>query len=285
MLGGLGKAIYGGIKNASGNRMGKNNDRPDYEIPDEVFENVGMFEEMAQGGLPQDELSRLHQNSLRGLTSSLSAGLQMGADASTVGDYYQRYLDANSDLGVKNSLQRFSNLNTLANARNALIEQKFIEFSYDRDQPYKDKAQAAAMQKKEGVEDIFSGADTMLGAYAYGEASRTYQEEIDANNRALSVNPSAATPPATTPESSGRAPIGIPAPNNSMVPSTSSIIPPNSPLSGKFAQPGATSILDMIRANPGAYGLKAPPTSSEEFYFTNLLQNGGVFFKAGERKK
>ena len=186
---GVGKAIYGGLQMNRAKKARDQNVRPEYDIPDEFYENESMYEELAQEGLPQDELSRLHQQSMRGLSASLSAGLQMGGSANTVNDYYQSYLDNASDIGLKNSLQRFANINQLANARNAVAEQEFIKFSYNEDAPYKDRAQAATQGQVQGMANLTGGIDTAFSAFAYDKAADTYQDRINTQNKTLGLGP------------------------------------------------------------------------------------------------
>ena len=194
MTAGLGKSIWGGIQLARGAAMAKRNQRPVYDIPDEYYINVGTYEQMAQEGLPASDLDRIHQESMRGLSASLSTGLQLGASANTTNDYYRSYLDNLGEIGIKNSMARFQNINALAGSREALANQEFVQFGYNKDAPYKDRAQLAATEKSEGIQNVAGGIDMGISAIAGQESRDLYKEQINRNNGAMSNETNSAGP-------------------------------------------------------------------------------------------
>jgi hypothetical protein len=186
MLGlGLGQTVYGFIQNGKGKQDARRNIRDPYQIPDETYQNVGMMQQLAQEGMPENELNFVHQNALRGLSASLSAGLQVGGDANTVGDYYQNYLDKLTEIGVRSAGMRFSNINNLANAREDLVNQRQIQFGYD-DAKKRDEAQLATIEQQQGMANIFGGINTAATSVVQGENRKLYKDQIDKQNYALS---------------------------------------------------------------------------------------------------
>lgn len=184
---GLGQTVYGFVQNAKGKQAARRNIRDPYSIPDEAYQNLGMWEQLGQEGMPQNELDFIHQNATRGLSASLSAGLQVGADANSVNDYYQSYLDKLGDIGVRSASMRFSNLNNLANAREQIINQKQIQFGYE-DAKKRDEAQLATMEQQQGMQNIFGGINTAATSVVQGQNRQLYKDQIDKQNQALSLD-------------------------------------------------------------------------------------------------
>lgn len=188
MLGlGLGQTVYGFIQNAHGKQLARRTVRDAYQIPDEAFQNLGMWEQLGQEGMPQNELDFIHQNALRGLSASLSTGLQLGADPNSVGDYYQNYLDKLGDIGVRSATMRFSNLNNLANAREELINQRQIQFGYD-DAKKRDEAQLATLEQNQGMQNVFGGINTAASGVVQGQNRKLYQDQIENQKIALGLD-------------------------------------------------------------------------------------------------
>jgi hypothetical protein len=188
---GIGKLVYGGLQEIAGNRTAAENQRPFYNIPSEIYKNVGTYEELAQRGLPEDTLNQIHQKAVRSLSQSLSTGLQLGADANTVDDYYQSYLNNATDVATRDAMIRFNNINSLAESRRQLADQEFIQFGYNKDAPYKDKAQLAAQEKTQGINNIFGGIDLAASGIANEESRKLYTDRTNAIDKsAYSHSPS-----------------------------------------------------------------------------------------------
>lgn len=252
---GLGQLAYGAIQNARAKKQAQMNPRPDYVVPQEYAENLSDAEARAQTGFGDDTLTRMHQNALRGLSASLTAGLQAGAMPNTVNDYYQSYLDNAGEVGMKDSLQRFQNVNSLFAARDQMAQQKFIEFGYNRDAPFKDAAQASSLQGQQSLTTIGQGVSGIINSFANDTARKLYTRQTESNNASLSVpdvemgRTTDAVPLIDIPKAS---PIQIATQylNNFMAPATNT--------------PPATG---LYKNGPGR--LSTP----EDFYFQKLLNN------------
>lgn len=190
---GLGKTIWGGIQEARGKALQNRNQRPVYDIPGGYYQNEGMFQQLSQEGLPASDLQSMHEMALRGLSQSLSAGTQLGASPNSVNDYYQSYLNNMQEIGLKNSMQRFTNINALAGSREALANQEFIKFGYNQDAPYKDRAQLATQEQTEGVQNISGGIDMGIAAEAGQESRDLYRQQIKNNTVSVSGGPASYT--------------------------------------------------------------------------------------------
>lgn len=184
---GVGQLGYGFFQNQAGKQRAKRVVREGYQIPDEYYQNLGLAEQMAQGGIPQNDLQFMHQNALRQLSSQLSAGLRSGADANTAGDYYGAYLNSLGDIGVRNAQMQFQNVNALANAREALAGQKLTQFGYN-DAKLRDQAQLATMEQQQGMQNIFGGLNTAASGMAQGEQRKLYKQAIDNQTKALGLD-------------------------------------------------------------------------------------------------
>lgn len=183
---GLGKAAMGAAQYAGSRADKKNNVRPDYEIADEHYENVSMYEQLAQSGYGEDALSRMNNQALRGLSTSLATGLQMGMNTNGVSDYYSNYLAQMGDVATKNIQMQFQHINNLAKAREDLSREKFIEFGYDEDAPYKDRAQAAAAGISQGIGSVIGGLDTAGQGLVAGGQRKLYEKQLDVLTGSLS---------------------------------------------------------------------------------------------------
>lgn len=266
---GLAQSAFGFVQKEKGKQRAKMNIREDYKIPNSVYDNLGMWEQMGQRGLPENSLEFINQNAIRGLSQSLSTGLQLGASPNSVNDYYQSYLDKLGEIGVKDAQQRFSNLNNLSNAREALANQQFIKFGF-KDSKWKDEAQLSAMEQTQGMQNIFGGADTALSGIVSGKNRQLYQKQIDYNEKVLGINQPVNTGVAETVPTAGNIPID-----------------PGSfgATSGKFADPykanGGGYISNYLKKN----GISNTDNNANEYFWQKYAgENPQWWLTPGERK-
>lgn len=178
-----GQGIMGVMQSIQGAKLAKNNKRPVYEIPKGYEQNVRMYQAVAQGGIGEDAFSRANNKALQGLTASLQTGLITGADPNNVGDYYANYLGGMNDLFVKDAGLKLQNISNLAKARMDYAEQQQVEFGYNKDAPYKDKAQLASQLKTQGMQNMFGAANGAINAVGNGQTRKLYGDYMGAGTK------------------------------------------------------------------------------------------------------
>jgi hypothetical protein len=284
---GVAKMGQGIAQNVKANQIQNRNIRPEYEIPEEYYENVAAAEQLAQRGFDEDSLSRQNNMALRGLSATLSAGLQMGMNPNQVGDYYSQYLDQMGDIAVKDIQLKFGNIDRMMQTRDALANQKFIQFGYNEDAPYKDRAQLATTMKQQATQNIMGGIDTAVGGFVAGEQRELYDRQIAVQEKALGLGNLPTIDRGTTvnlsnPDLSGTPyPARVPQPiqlypnyptgGGNPVYSADTPYPARVP-NGSFNRVASTTIPSTVaRPDPGGN-----PFDRFQQHMTNYLQNIGV---------
>ena len=183
------KGLMQGFK---GGQLAKENVRPVYEIPEGYKQNLRMYQSLAQSGIGEDAFSHANNKALQGLTASLQTGLITGGDPNAVGDYYYQYLTGMNDLFVKDASQKMQNIANLAKARNDYSEQEQVAFGYNKDAPYKDKAQLASQMKTDGMKEVFGGINTGMNAWGQQQQRDLYKDYL---GKAGTAGTAVAAPP------------------------------------------------------------------------------------------
>lgn len=182
---GAGKTVKGIFDTIQGKRLAANTILPEYEIPQGVYDNVGMFKNAAQYGIDSSSMNFATSRAQQGLTSSIGAALQLGASPNVIASFNDDYLNFLGDLAVQDSQARWGKIGALANANEALAEQEFIKFGIE-DARAKDRLQAATQKSAEGFQNIMGGLDFAVGAYGQQQTRDLYKDQINALNNFFS---------------------------------------------------------------------------------------------------
>ncbi len=167
---GLGEGILGGIQSLygiyqqhKGNQMAAQNQRPNYEIPDEIKQNLSQAQNMALEGLPAEQKQQYLQNIQRSQNFGLGAQSDRKGGLAGLGSIVQSGNDASMNLLSADAQARRQNQGALMNARTAMAGYKDKAFEFNKANPFYEKAAAARAMQGAGQQNIWGGLGTAAG--------------------------------------------------------------------------------------------------------------------------
>lgn len=149
-----GTGVYQAFK---GNQMAKSMDMPEYEIPQEVLDNLTDAQIQAIRGLPQEQISLYLDNVARSEQSALEAMSTRNAGLTGLSNVQQQSNDANRDLLSMNAQQRQANEKALIDVRKDVAGYRDKAFQTNQMQPYLDMMKGAEAMKGAGIQNIMGG--------------------------------------------------------------------------------------------------------------------------------
>lgn len=149
-----GTGIYQAVK---GNQMARSMDRPEYEIPQEVLDNLTDAQIQALRGLPQEQISLYLDNVARSEQSALEAMSTRNAGLTGLSGVQQQSNDAYRDLLSMDAQQRQANEKALMGVRSDVAGYRDKAFQTNQMQPYLDMMQGAEAMKGAGIQNIMGG--------------------------------------------------------------------------------------------------------------------------------
>lgn len=149
-----GTGIYQAVK---GNQMARSMDRPEYEIPQEVLDNLTDAQIQALRGLPQEQISLYLDNVARSEQSALEAMSTRNAGLTGLSGVQQQSNDAYRDLLSMDAQQRQANEKALMGVRSDVAGYRDKAFQTNQMQPYIDMMQGAEAMKGAGIQNIMGG--------------------------------------------------------------------------------------------------------------------------------
>lgn len=159
ILGTIAKAITGFSQKRKGKELEESlGDRPKYQIPGYIQQNLDEAEKMADVGIPEaqrnaylDQLSRQETSSLQNFRGR-KAGL-MGAEI--VG---QQSLDAQRELRIADIQKRLENQRLAMSARSIMAQYQDQKFKLNELDPYADNLNYARSLQQAGMQNIVGAA-------------------------------------------------------------------------------------------------------------------------------
>lgn len=156
---GLAKAGYGAYQTSNAKKLASQNAFPDYVIPSQFYDNVGLLQNRAQEGISQDTLAFLAQQNQQNLAASTNAILQGGGSVNNIAALYQGNQAQNAQLAQLDEQLRLQNVNNLIESRKELAGQELYKWKINKFDRWRDKATAAAMLGAQGQKNIIGGID------------------------------------------------------------------------------------------------------------------------------
>jgi hypothetical protein len=154
-----GLGIYQGFK---ANKLAKNLDRPDFEIPQEIYQNLDDAEIQALEGLPAAQKQAYLENIQRGTQTAL------GNISSRKGPGFEYALQSEADqqkqLLGQDVAQRQANQANLQSQRGVMADYKNKEWE-DRMSAYTDAAQNVKDLTGASIENVVGAGQNMLGQF------------------------------------------------------------------------------------------------------------------------
>ena len=161
-----GSAIAQGITGAKQMRDAReaqeNLQRPEYEIPQEIFDNMSLAERNMYQGLPDAQKREFLNNLQNQSQQALSQATTRKAGLNLVSDLYAQEQSGLNQLLMADVQARQENVEKAMNARREVAQAKMMEFEHDFNL-YSSDLDYARSQESAGMQNIFGAADT-LGA-------------------------------------------------------------------------------------------------------------------------
>lgn len=155
--------------------------RPKYEIPSEVRQNLNEARQRSLQGLPEVQKQQYLQNIQRGQSSGLRALGERKAGLLGVAGMGQQNIDAATNLAVMDAQARERNYGNLVGARNQMADYKGQAFQFNRVNPYYENIASQQAYTGAALGSINNAANT-LGNYYQNQRSMNTMNNISANN-------------------------------------------------------------------------------------------------------
>jgi len=180
----LGTGIYQAIRSS---QIEAN--RPTYEIPDEIKQNLTQAQLNAIEGMPEDVRNRYIDQ----LTRTMATGLQALGDRrggiAGVSGLARTATDANRDLASMDAQQRQQQEANLMNARQTMANYKDKAFDWNEKQKYLEEAQAKQALSGAAIQNITGSANNVMG----GLMQSKYMDFLKGSYGGATGNPVAKT--------------------------------------------------------------------------------------------
>ena len=164
------QGIYGAYQYQKGLKQAELLERPEYEIPEEIRQNLTQAQLMSLEGLPTEQKQQFVENVQRTMQTGLRGVSERGMGIAGIEGLAQQQIDAYRTLLGQDVADRQANLGNLAQARGKLAGFKEREFDINKMQPYiQDYLQAQAMMGA-GSQNIMGGVRSgLMGLGQLGE--------------------------------------------------------------------------------------------------------------------
>jgi len=166
ILGGVQAAI--GIGQTIAGLVKKKPEIPDYEIPQEVWENMTDAEYMAMEGLPPAQKQQFIEQAQRAGATALSRSTSRKGGLGLVSSIAQQETDAATQLLSMDAAQRLQNMQSLYRAREVVAGEKRTAHDYATQKVMQERAEVDELRGA-GLQNIMGAAGTMAGIDALGD--------------------------------------------------------------------------------------------------------------------
>lgn len=201
ILGGVQAAI--GIGQTIAGLVKKKPDIPDYDIPQEVWDNMSDAEYWAMEGLPPAQKQQFIEQSQRAGATALSRSSSRKGGLGLVSSIAQQEADAATDLLSMDASQRLSNLQNLYRAREVVAGEKRTQHDYKTQKVMQERGEVDALRGA-GLQNIMGAAGTAAGIDSVSDEPGIMQSLINKRNLkkdifAKKTAPGSIKPPPSTP--------------------------------------------------------------------------------------
>jgi hypothetical protein len=151
---GIGQAIGGAVSLSK-------QQRPTYEIPKEIQQNVAQAQALATEGLGAQQEQYMRQQVERGTSAALQTGTERGAGFAGLGGVLQAQNDAFMNIAMQDEMLRKQRLSEVADAKGVLASYKDMAFELNKLMPYQEKVAAAQANIGAGMQNIGGALKTL----------------------------------------------------------------------------------------------------------------------------
>lgn len=154
------KAVTGIYQIYEGNRIAKNNKRPTYEIPQAVKDMMSEAEMLQYQGLPESSKQQYIDNLSRNMAFSFGQADTRKAGLTGVAAINQQSQDAAKDILAKDAQIKLNNIDKLQNTRGRYGEYQDKAFTFNKANPYYEKANQAEALIGAGMQNLGGATNT-----------------------------------------------------------------------------------------------------------------------------
>lgn len=179
-------AVIGGVQMAKGYYDQKKNKRPEYQIPEEVKQNLNQAQQQALQGLPEEQKQQYLSNLQRGSAQALaSAGSRKGGLAGIAGLADSQNQAYGNLLGM-DAAARQANQQTLSAQRQNMADYKDKAWGINKENPYYERTAQNQAMIGAGMQNISGGLQMAGGGVAGMKPKAKAPESTDTGGE---VNP------------------------------------------------------------------------------------------------
>lgn len=173
--------VLGGIQTAvgvgqflKGQSIAKKNKRPDYNIPDEIKQNLSQAQMAALEGLPPEQKQQFIENTQRQQNFGLNALGDRKAGLTGLATLTQQGNDANKNLLSMDAAARQQNQQGLMDARTQMAGYKDKQFELNKLLPFQQTAEAAKGLQGSGLQNIMGGLGSAQNTFENQSLAKAY---------------------------------------------------------------------------------------------------------------
>lgn len=166
-VGGIINAVEGNAMKRRGIEMAASNVRPTYDIPEEVDSSINNIRSLMSVELPGASIMR---NRASGITANTVAAAEGAARNPSdvlyaLGNANENEQQANENIGIAGANNFLKENEEYRKALMTKAGYQDKKFAYNKDQPYQDKARAAANLIGAGIQNEHNGMNTILSSF------------------------------------------------------------------------------------------------------------------------
>lgn len=184
---GAGTMLFGLHQYLEGKKIAKGNNRPTYEIPPEIAQNLSQAQQQALQGLPEEQKQQYISNLQRSSAYGLSQLGSRKAGLSGIAAINQNQNDAYGNLLAQDSAARMQNQQQLYGQRQNMADYKTQAFQFNKVDPYYETLARSEALKGAGIQNIGNSFQIAAGKQGSGENPAPQQQTPQLRNNY--VNP------------------------------------------------------------------------------------------------
>jgi len=167
--------------------------QPQYQIPEEYKKNLAMAQQLYAGNMPgySQTLSEIGQAGARARGGAERGAISSNAYMSSVGDIYQKELDAIQGLGVQQEQYKTQQAQNVMAQQGVMGEQKGQQWNLNKNLPWQTEMNRLGESKAANTQGFFSalqglgsGVTDLLGTKYLSEAMQGLQPTNNLQNEA-----------------------------------------------------------------------------------------------------
>lgn len=171
---GAGVSIYKGVKQKQqAKQLERDNSRPTENVPNEVYANQQLAQNMSLQGLPSEQYEQAKKNIQRQQAAAVASAQDRRSGVANIGAIQQGTNDAYGQLDAQNAAARHQNQLGLIGVNNTTAQWKDRVFDWNEKQKYIQNQNYAMGLLGAGNQNIYGGVDKLLGGafQAYGSGA------------------------------------------------------------------------------------------------------------------